>query len=386
MHQVWDIPSLPFIFRPLDTPHNPEGVPDTMPFRLGVDPVTGRLVQLPTEQLGTILDRAYSEGSMVTGLIDEDGIGLQYAEDYLDHLTRSLGTERLDGQRLLEIGCGTGYLLSRLEQRGAQVRGVEPGPQAEVGAARYGLPVDRGFYPAVDVGGDYDLVVLYCLLEHLPDPTALLRDVHRAVRPGGRVLVAVPDEEPYIASGEISLLFHEHYSYFTARTLEATARAAGARDVTISRSRFSNLLFLDYVPDVPAEHPADIAEDVQLAQDFRAKAEAMVRAVSARLDDVQSGGGSVGVFVPSRAANLLAIRDGAWDGVRFFDDNAALIGTYYPGLPAVIEGRVALVEQPPSVVLVMSLSFGDRIADSLRPVLPPGVELVLLADVLAAAG
>jgi SAM-dependent methyltransferase len=385
MQEIWDIPSLPFIFRPLGTPHNPDGVPDSMPFRLGVDPTTGRLVQLPTEQLDTVLDRAYSEGSMVTGLIDEAGIGLQYAEDFLDHLSRTLGTDRLDGQRVLEVGCGTGYLLSRLQQRGARVRGVDPGPQVEVGAARYGLSLDRGFFPAVDVGAGYDLVVLYCLLEHLPDPTALLRDVNGAVRPGGRVMVAVPDEQPYIAAGEISLLFHEHYSYFTARTLEATARAAGARDVKINRSTFSNLLFMDYLPDVPVERPADIAEDVRLAQDFRAKAEAMVREVSSRIDAVQSGGSSIGIFVPSRAANLLAIRDRAWEGVRFFDDNAALIGTFYPGLPPVIEGRTALLEGPPTQVLVMSLSFGDRIAGSLRPLLPPEIEIVLLSDLLAAA-
>jgi SAM-dependent methyltransferase len=385
MREIWDIPSLPFIFRPLGTPHNPAGVPDSMRFRLGVDPVTGRLVQLATEQLGTVLDRAYSEGSMVTGLIDEDGIGLQYAEDFLDHLSRTLGTDRLDGQHVLEVGCGTGYLLSRLHRWGAQVRGVDPGPQVEVGAARYGLPLDRGFFPAVDVGGDYDLVVLYCLLEHLADPTALLRDVNCAVRSGGRIMVAVPDEEPYITSGEVSLLFHEHYSYFTARTLAATAHAAGARDVKISRSPFSNLLFMDYEPDVPAGRRGDIDEDVRLALDFRAKAEEMVCAVSSRIEAIQSVGGSTGIFVPSRAANLLAIRDGAWDGIRFFDDNHALIDTFYPGLPPVIEGRTALVESPPSAVLVMSLSFGDRIASSLRPLLPPDVEIVLLSDLLAAA-
>jgi hypothetical protein len=50
MHSVWEIPSLPFIFRPLDSPHNPTGIPDTLPFQLGVDPASGRLIQLPSAQ------------------------------------------------------------------------------------------------------------------------------------------------------------------------------------------------------------------------------------------------------------------------------------------------------------------------------------------------
>jgi 2-polyprenyl-3-methyl-5-hydroxy-6-metoxy-1,4-benzoquinol methylase len=382
MQSVWEIPALPFIFRPLDSPHNPGDIPDTMPFHLGVEGQTGRLSQLPTIRLGKILERAYSEGSMITGLIDGEGIGLQYAEDFLSYVATVVGSDRLDGLRILEVGCGTGYLLYRMHQLGASVHGIEPGPQAELGAERYGIPIDRGFFPAVDVGDGYDVVVMYCLLEHVSDPAGLLRDVARVVRPGGTVLVAVPDEEPYVRAGEVSLLFHEHYSYFSARTLEHTVRCAGSRTVSVTRSDFSNLLFAAYVPGDLDARPVDVQRDTELAVAFRDRAEKLVAAVWERIDAVRASGGTIGLFVPSRAANILALRDEAYDGIRFFDDNPALTGTYYPGLPIPVEARDGLIASPPSCVLIMSLSFGDRIAASIGPQLGADVEIALLSDSL----
>jgi SAM-dependent methyltransferase len=385
---LWSIPELPFIYRPLPTPANPPGLPNSLPFRLGVDEVTGRLVQLPSDELADVLDRAYADGTMITGFIDESGIGREYAEDFLDYVTEETGRERIDGLRVLEIGCGTGYLLHRLHERGAEVRGVEPGPSADEGTERFGIRIDRGYYPAVGVGTGYDLVVLYCVLEHLPDPAALLRDVAEAVAPGGRVVVAVPDEEPYIASGDYSMLFHEHYSYFTARTLRRSVVAAGGSDVRVRRSRFTNLLMASYRPaeesdDVTHEDDSDdVTLDLELARRYRDRATLLVAAVGTELDAVRAAGGTLGVFVPARAANALVTLGADAGALRFFDDNAELTGTYYPGIDVVVEDRSSLLADPPHSVLVMSLTFGERIASSLRAELPDGVPVRPLSDLI----
>lgn len=382
MRSVWEIPSLPFIFRPLATPHNPPGIPDAQPFHLGVHPGSGRLAQLPTPQLEMILGRAYTDGSMITGMMDEEGIGREYTEDFLSLVVNAVGAARLDGYSVLEIGSGTGYLLYRLQQLGADVCGVEPGPQAEWAVERYQVRVERGFFPEVDVGDGYDMAILYLLLEHVPDPEGLLRAVARIVRPGGTVLVAVQDEGPYIASGEISLLFHEHYSYFSARTLERTIRGAGATAVDVRRSTFSNLLYATYVPDLASNHSANVESDIDLALEFRSRAEKVVASVWAEIDAVRARPGTIGLYVPSRAANILAMRNDSLEGIRFFDDNPALKGTYFPGIPIPIEDREDLRRSPPSCVLIMSLSFGKAIADAVGPGLPAGVELRPLSELL----
>ena len=380
---LWEIPRLPFIFKPLDRPHNPPGVPDTLPFHLGLDPTTGRLIQRSTPELERILTRAYSDGSLITGLMDEEGIGREYAEDFLSVIVDGLKTRELDDLRVVEIGSGTGYLLHRVQLLGAHVRGVEPGPGAEHASRRYGLNVERAFFPDADVGDGYDVALLHLVLEHVPDPGAILRSTAKIVRPGGRVFVAVQDEEPYIRSGELSLLFHEHYSYFTSRTLARLIVEAGGSSVHIARSTFTNLLVANYVVgSEPTPGTVDPSEDVELGQAFRLRAEAATAAVWALIDQTRAEDGAIGVFVPGRAANMLLTRTDGLERIRFFDDDAALARTYFPAIDIPVETRDDLYRSPPSTVLIMSLSFGERIRDSLRTHLRSDVEIRLLRDLL----
>ena len=381
---LWEIPSLPFIFKPLDTPHNPAGIPDALPFHLGVDMATGRLVQRSTARLEAILARAYADGSMITGMMEETGIGREYADDFVSVIVQGLGTSTLDDLRVVEIGCGTGYLLHRLQRLGANVRGIEPGPGADEAASRYGLHVERGFFPDTDIGDAYDVAILYLLLEHVPDPGGILDAVAQIMRPGGRVFVAVQDEEPYIRSGELSLLFHEHYSYFTSRTLAGLiVRAAGSL-VNVRRSDFTNLLIADYFVGSAASHPVNASEDVDLALGFRLRAEAVTTAAWRLMNSARLDGGTIGLFVPARAANILAMRDGGLDGIRFFDDDVGLKGRYFAGIDIQVEDREDLYRSPPSSLLIMSLSFGAKIRDSHTAGLRPDVEVQLLADLLSA--
>lgn len=345
---------------------------------------TGRLLQRSAPRLEAILTRAYADGSMITGMMEETGIGLQYTEDFLSVIAQGLGTGTLDDLRVIEIGCGTGYLLHRLEGLGANVRGIEPGPGADQAASRYGLRVERGFFPGPDVGDSYDVALLHLLLEHVPDPAATLRATAQIMRPGGRVFVAVQDEEPYIRSGELSLLFHEHYSYFTSRTLAGLIADAGGASVRVRRSSFTNLLIADYVVGSRSSTPVVAAEDVGLAHGFRHRAEAATAAVWRFIDSVRDGGGTIGLFVPARAANMLAMRKDGLEGIRFFDDAVSLRGKYFPGMDIRVEGRDELYGAPPSSVLIMSLSFGARIRDSLGAGLRPDVEIRLLGDLLGA--
>ena len=76
----------------------------------------------------------------------------------------------------------------------------------------------------------------------------------------------------------------------------------------------------------------------------------------------------MGVYVPWRAVNVLGmhhdrVQEG---GLRFFDDNPCLKGTYYPGFSIGVEGREDLIDNPPDRILVMSYTFGEEIACKLK--------------------
>jgi SAM-dependent methyltransferase len=113
-----------------------------------------------------------------------------------DHVVELCARAGLNPGSTLEVGCGDGALLCELHSRGfgGRLAGVEITATA-VAIARKRPPIDSvelfdGLHvPAPD--GAYDLGILSHVLEHVPDPVALLADVGRACR---AVLVEVPLE------------------------------------------------------------------------------------------------------------------------------------------------------------------------------------------------
>ena len=112
-------------------------------------------------------------------------------------ITRLLAPQRTD--RLVDLGCGEGYLTIPLSQSAGQSLGVD--------FARSGLQVLREqlareqqrIHLVVAAGerlplGDASIDKLLCnhMLEHVIDDDAVLREIHRVVRPGGTVLIGVP--------------------------------------------------------------------------------------------------------------------------------------------------------------------------------------------------
>lgn len=382
----WALPPLPFVYRPLESPSNGAGLPDFLPLTLTLDRESGLLRQSPDPDVAAALERAYAAGSEIPGLMEARGIGKDYADDFLLLLAETTGATLAEGTRVLEIGCGTGYLLSRLKALGAEVQGVEPGPHGVQGPERYGVPVARGFFPAVEITGAYDLVVLYLVLEHVLDAGRFLESIRARVAPKGRVALVVPDTEPFLEEGDASILFHEHYSYFTPVTLEATLRANGATRISLRRSTLSRLLFAVFSFDgtAPDQVSADrqLAGSLALAHRFRNSVQRTTERLVAYLAEARALNRTVAIFVPGRFVNYVSLGAPVLEHVRFFDDSPALHGRYYPGIPIAVESREALIADPCDRVLIMSASFGPRIAVGLRPVLPEATEIVTLTELL----
>ena len=103
---------------------------------------------------------------------------------------------RLEGARVLDVGCGGGLLAEALTRKGATVTAIDLAPSmietARLHAAESGLKIDYRVQDAAELaaGGVFDVVCCMEMLEHVADPAAFVAVLAKLVRPGGAVFVS----------------------------------------------------------------------------------------------------------------------------------------------------------------------------------------------------
>lgn len=134
------------------------------------------------------------------------------------------------GQRVLEVGCRDGQtLMQMVALGGVEAFGVEPGPEEAAEARERGVDVFVGlleeFAPAPDAR--FDQVQMFHVLEHLHEPLAALTRLASWLKPGGTLLIEVPNvTQPYGAL-EGNFFQNAHLTSFSANTLAAMFERAG---------------------------------------------------------------------------------------------------------------------------------------------------------------
>ena len=111
----------------------------------------------------------------------------------LDYIEARAG---LAGSRVVDVGCGGGLLAEGMARRGARVLGIDLAPEAlavaRLHALESGLAVEYREVAvealAESATGQFDLVTCLEMLEHVPDPAAVVASIARLVRPGGNAV------------------------------------------------------------------------------------------------------------------------------------------------------------------------------------------------------
>ncbi len=158
--------------------------------------------------------------------------------DRLEIFEELLGRGR---RRLLDIGSGPGFFLKTAQARGWDVLGVEPSRQAAAHARSLGVEVVEGFFNAKTAGdlGGFDVVHLNNVLEHVPDPAAIVALARDALNPGGLICVGVPNDfSPFQIAGRASagadawwIVPQHHLNYFDFDSVGALLERSGFRVV-----------------------------------------------------------------------------------------------------------------------------------------------------------
>jgi SAM-dependent methyltransferase len=148
--------------------------------------------------------------------------------------------ERSPG-RLVDVGCGRGDLGAFLIERGWAVTGIEPSANACEAARSRGVDARQGTVETVELEPDgYDGAVFRHSLEHVTDPVAALEAARTALRPGGLVMVSVPNfggwQRRRFGSRWYHLDLPRHRVHFTADAMRGALERAGLEPVSITTS------------------------------------------------------------------------------------------------------------------------------------------------------
>lgn len=156
----------------------------------------------------------------------------------------------LRGQKILDIGCGGGILSEALVRKGAIVRGIDLSASvlsaANAHASQTGLSIDYrqiSSHDCVQNGEQYDHITCMEMLEHVPSPAAILRDIYTLLKPNGYAFISTLNRNlrsylgAIVAAEYVMKLVpkgtHCHRDFIQPQELVAMAEQAGLRPIAL---------------------------------------------------------------------------------------------------------------------------------------------------------
>jgi 2-polyprenyl-3-methyl-5-hydroxy-6-metoxy-1,4-benzoquinol methylase len=102
--------------------------------------------------------------------------------------------------RVLEVGSGSGAFLKQLRDRGISAQGIEYSETAVIATQAAGLQVENKSLQDLrdDYADQFDAICSFQVLEHVVDPLGFLQDALALLKPGGRLLLAVPNQHSFL--------------------------------------------------------------------------------------------------------------------------------------------------------------------------------------------
>lgn len=202
-------------------------------------------------------------------VLDAEALAALYREssfDYGDELegiraTYGAALDRLASvapgrNGLLDVGCGSGFVLELARDRGWQaIRGVEPSTEAiaEADAAVRPAIVQDVLREGLFEAESFDAVTLFQVLDHIPEPVAFLRECLRILRPGGAILALNHNVTAWSARilGERSPIIDVEHTYlYSPETMRRIFGQVGFEVVTVGpvRNTYSTTYLLHLTP------------------------------------------------------------------------------------------------------------------------------------------
>lgn len=308
---------------------------------------------------GALIDAMYGDAPLTNVPVHPSMI------DRLSSLLDWLGPDTVVGRDVVEIGSGSGHLARLLAAQARSVRLFEPNrnltgamlPEPNITLVNAHFPCDLG-------AASVDTVFCRQVLEHVPDPFAILRAIRAALRSGGRAYLEVPDACYVVRHGAFADLHAQHVQYFDRDAFAALAARAGLRrlkTLEIKDGHDFGMLFEAAAPATDPGYCGGLFDAAAFGRHLATRLEAARRAVAGLAGPVVLYGATA-----QGQAFVNAVSLGAVAGT-VLDDNSALFGF------ALFNRTHRFVIRPPTeldraaeAVVILAYLHDEAIARNLR--------------------
>jgi 2-polyprenyl-3-methyl-5-hydroxy-6-metoxy-1,4-benzoquinol methylase len=129
------------------------------------------------------------------------------------------------GQKVLDVGCGEGNFLAKVQGKGAIASGIELNRKAAKIAKDKGIHVHEELLQSHQLIDFYDVVTSFQVLEHVADPLAFVQGCIKVLRPGGTLVIGVPNDDSFLRLDPTNYLNQppHHMGLWNRRSLSALA-------------------------------------------------------------------------------------------------------------------------------------------------------------------
>lgn len=180
----------------------------------------------------TLIVKGYSEGS------DEIFVSQASSRERTFFKSLEFIEKFAEKGKILDIGTAGGSFLAAAQKRGWEVYGCEPNKWlANWGKKHYNIPIQTGTIFDQKYKKDFfDVVTLWDVIEHTPDPSKVLNKCNQILKNGGILVVNYPDIGSWIAKAmgrKWLFLTSVHLYYFTQRTMRRMLEKNGFEAIVI---------------------------------------------------------------------------------------------------------------------------------------------------------
>lgn len=357
--------NMPLYWRCKDSTHQEANLPPTRAdFIFDFDPSLNLFIEKKTPELSLLLQDVYSRHANVGFIQDGNDSVNTYGADFWRFLEPLVN--KISQPFVLEIGCGGCLFLERLKNKGCGVLGIDPSPFALQASKQKCIEIIQDFFPTKNLSVTPDLIFQVDVLEHIENPVSFLQSQRKVIADNGIVVVNVPNCSQSIAKGDISMALHQHVNMFDEVSLSNVFKAAGFEIIQLQRSTYGSALFCAAIKS-PSTLALELDADARWLT-FQDKAQINIQRFIEQVQEAKQKG-TIGFFMPQRAFPYLSFLS-IDDNFRLFDNMNIWRHKYLDGVDIKIENQQDLVDNPVEHLFIMSLTFGEEVAKSLRKDVP----------------